>query len=54
MTQDNKDWRLRKAKVELRKSRTRLAEANTRRERARAEQDIDTWSQRVADLERKE
>lgn len=51
---DTEDWRLKKAKVELRKSRTRLAESNNRREIARAEQDIEIWSQRIADLEKKE
>lgn len=48
------DWRLPKAKVELRKARIRLAEATTRQEIAKASQDYEVWSRRVADLERKE
>jgi len=54
MPEDKNNWRLTKAKIELRKSRTRLAEANNRRERSRAEQDVQIWSQRVSDLEVKE
>ncbi len=51
MTPNDIEKKLTAAKVELRKSKIRLSQADTRQATARALQDFEIWSRRVAWLE---